>query len=273
MNLLHPPIDSITRGYAAWLTPHVPSSEETPERESFGSEIQGAAAGFAPSPDTDAVDADIPAPLEIAPADDASLPAIVADTIDRHVASQPELRPPQPGDLIVLPPPDEHAADEPGHPVAMLLEDRAGSRWHGWLVGAHVDYAGDRDLVLEASLIEGGKDPAPIAGMVLCWDSVSLALPAKVRVVHRLNSHAMQAIAALARGDFGTDAPLAAPAPGRMCIREIGEAQVMTGTPYLRDDPRTPYLRLARELARRVSEPEYDDQGQVRGPRRDEPSR
>ena len=183
------------------------------------------------------------------------------------------MRAPQPGDLIVLPPPEEHAAEEPGHPVAMVLEDRTGSRWHGWLVGAHVDYAGDRDLVLEASLIEGGKDPAPIAGMVMCWDSVSLDLPAEVRVVHRLNSHAMQAIAALARGDLGTDAPLAPPAPGRMCIREIDEVQVMTGTPYLRDDPRTPYLRLARELARRVSEPEYDDQGQVRGPRRDEPSR
>lgn len=272
MNILHPPIESIQRGYAAWLTPPVvpATSEQPPERESFDHEIQGFAAGFAPAADTDVVDADIRASLEIAPTDDAALPAMVADAIDRQVAAQPVLRAPQPGDLIVLPPPAERAANEPGHPVAMVLDDRAGSRWHGWLVGAHVDYAGDRDLVLEASLIEGGKDPAPIAGMVMCWDSVSLDLPAEVRVVHRLNVQAMQAIAALARGDLGTDAP---PAPGRMCIREIGEMQVMTGTPYLRDDPRTPYLRLARELARRVSEPEYDDQGQVRGPHRDEPSR
>ena len=272
MKILAPAFESIQRSYAAWLArPVAPAaSEQAPERESFDHEILGFAPSSGPSSRTDAPDADIGDLLEMAPVEDAALPDIVADAIERQVTARPAVRGPQSGDLIVLPPPAEQAADEPAHPVAMVLDDRAGSRWQGWLVGAHVDYAGDRDLVLEASLIEDGKDPAPIAGMVMCWDSVSLELPAEVRVVHRLNPQAMQAIAALARGDLGTDAP---PAPGRMCIREIGEMQVMTGTPYLRDDPRTPYLRLARELARRVSEPEYDDQGQVRGPRRDGPEK
>ena len=48
---------------------------------------------------------------------------------------------------------------------------------------------------------------------------------------------------------------------------------VMTGSPYLRDDPRTPYLRMTRELARRISEYEFDDEGRARRPGRDEPEK
>jgi len=248
MTILHPAFDSIERGYAAWLRP---GGESGP--------IEGQADS---SPEW---------PAEPA-GSEPELPDHVADAIRRQVAARPEARTPAAGDLIVIPAPGltDGEAVEPQNPVAILLDEPIEGGWSGWLVGAHVDYAGDRDLVLESTLIEGGADPAPIAGMVMCWDRVALALPGQVSVLHRLTDTALEAARSLERA--GTDPGIAA-TPGRMTMREIGDAVVVTGTPYRDDDPRTPYLRLARDLARRVSEPEYDDQGRVRRPDRDPPER
>lgn len=248
MIILHPSIESIERAYAAWLRP-----TERPE----AADDRGRSDTVWPA---DVAESEFP------------LPHHVADAIRRQVASRPETREPAPGNVIVLPAPDASGdgPGEPQNPVAILLDERTASGWSGWLVGAHADYAGDRDLVLESALIAGGADPAPIAGMVMCWDRVAVQVSGEVAVLHRLTDAALDAARALERAESGPDV---APAPGHMTVREIGGTVVVTGTPYLDDDPRTPYLRLARELARRVSEPEYDDQGRVRRPDRDEPER
>lgn len=248
MSILHPSIDAIERGYAAWLRPSA-------EPESSDEDI---------SPEQ-------PEPGLLESPEGQSVPQEVADAIRRHVAAQPTERAPEAGDIVVIPPPEpSQQALEPQQPIAILLDERTESGWSGWLVGSHVDYAGDRDVVLDETLIEGGADPSPIAGMVLCWDRVALPLPAEVRVVHRLTSDALDAVRALERA---VETPAAAPAPGRMTLREVGDSVVVTGTPYLDDDPRAPYLRMARELARRISELQNDDQGRVRRPGRDEPER
>jgi hypothetical protein len=248
MSVLHPPIESIERAYAAWLRPSERS--ETPGEQ----ELQGTTW-----------------PAEIADSK-ASLPDHIADAIRRQVESRSAVREPAAGDVVVLAAPDApgDTGEEPQNPVAVLLDAQTEEGWTGWLVGAHVDYAGDRDLVLDASLIEGDSDPAPLAGMVMCWERVSVRLGDEVPVLHHLTDTALGAARELARapGD-----PVVSPAPGRMTVREIADAVVVTGTPYLDDDPRTPYLQLARDLARRVSEPQYDDQGRLRRPDRDGPER
>lgn len=248
MNILQPPIESIERGYAAWLG-RTPVAPEQADAES-------------PAPD-ESFSTDLSA------ADTYEAPDLVADAIRRQVEARPVVRAPQAGDIIVIAPPGAcgETAD-PQQPVAIALDEPAEAGWTGWLVGSHVDYAGDRDLVLDSSLLEEGIDPAPLAGMVLSWDRVALRLPAEVRVLHRLTPQALGAVRQLARQ---VQPPETSPAPGRMCTREIDDRIIVTGTPYLRDDPRAAYLRLARELARRISVPEHDDQGMPRRPDRGEP--
>ena len=250
MNILHPSIASIARGYALWLG-----------RNASAPEIEAG----------DLLDADALSAIEADASGAGEISDFLADAIRRQIEAAPEVRSPQAGDLVLLPPPEadtEHP--EPAQAVGVVLDEHDATGWHGWLVGAHVDYAGDRDLVLEAALLEEGGDPAPIAGMVMCWDRVLLNLAGPVTVLHRINEQGMQAIRALGRGDAEPASP---PAPGRMCIRRAGEIQVVTGSRYLSDDPRTPYLELAQELARAVSEPENDDQGRIRRPDMDEPDR
>src|SRR6056297_118923 len=250
MNILHPSIASIARGYALWLG-----------RNASAPEIEAG----------DLLDADALSAIEADASGAGEISDFLADAIRRQVEAAPEVRSPQAGDLVLLPPPEADTKHpEPAQPVAVVLDEHDATGWHGWLVGAHVDYAGDRDLVLEAALLEEGRDPAPIAGMVMCWDRVLLNLAGPVTVLHRINEQGMQAIRALGRGDAEPASP---PAPGRMCIRRAGEIQVVTGSRYLPDDPRTPYLELAQELARAVSEPENDDQGRIRRPDMDEPDR
>jgi len=248
MNILQPPIATIERAYAAWLG-KLPG-ETDPARADEQPEVDHPSA-------------------DLSSAQGGETPDFVADAIRRQVQARPVVRAPRAADIVVLAPPGAGGEPvDPQHPVAIALDEPGEAGWTGWLVGSHVDYAGDRDLVLESSLLEGGADPAPLAGMVLCWDRVALRLPAEVRVLHRLTPQAMDAIRKLA---LQVQAPETTPAPGRMCTRELADHVVVTGTPYLRDDPRAGYLRLARELARRISVPEHDDQGALRRPDRGEP--
>ena len=249
MTLLHPAMESIARAYAAWLGKRATESSDQ---------------------EADQIDR-IESEAGIAPESDGPIPDLIYDVVARMVGAMPELREPQSGDLVVLPPPaDQDDAAEPQLPVAAVLDEGTGEHWSGWLVGAHTDYAGDRDLVLDASLIEGGKDPAPIAGMVLCWDRVSLNLPEKVEVIHHLTDAALEAIRALGGGSsVGGQRP----EPGRMMQQEVAGQVVVTGTPYKHDDPRAEYLRLTRDLAHRLSEPEFDDTDRLPGPDRQDPER
>ena len=240
MILLQPPIETIERAYAAWLGKSTVEPVEADSDSELLNVAELKAAGF----------------------DTETLPDFVSDAIDRQLQARPILRAPQVGDLIVLAPP--HGGDEciePQQPVAIVLDAPEDRCWTGWLVGSHIDYAGDRDLVVDATLLEKGIDPAPLAGMVMSWNRVALRLPAEAHVLHRLTPQALEAVRTLARQ---TQPPETAPAPGRMCTRELNDQVIVTGTPYLRDDPRTSYLRLTRELARRISVPEYDDQGAQR---------
>ena len=253
MSFLYPAIEAIKRGYAAWLRGRLPDFEE---------EVRGLApqSPFAELMETE---------MDFQADDDLLLPDQVYDAIARQVSARPDYRAPRSGDVVVLPAPggEEHYR-EPQWPAAVVLDEPSGENWAGWLVGSHTDYAGDRDLVLDASLIEGGEDPAPIAGMVLCWDRVSLKLPERVKVIHRLTDSALEVIRLLA---VGASVDGQAPGPGRMMQRELAGQSVVTGTPYRRDDPRTEYLNLARELARSLSEPEFTDSGRRSRPDREGP--
>ena len=255
MSFLYPAIEAIKRGYAAWLRRRLPDFER---------EVRGLAPEdpFAELMQTE---------TRFEPDDNSMMPEGAYDAVARQLATRPQLRAPRTGDLVVLPAP-EHA-DEPGepqYPAAVVLDELNGDQWSGWLVGSHVDYAGDRDLVLDAGLIEGGEDPAPIAGMVLCWDRVLLKLPAQVKVIHRLTEAALEVIRLLAQG-ASVDGQ--APGPGRMIERELAGQWVVTGTPYGRDDARAEYLRLTRELARCLSEPEFSDSGRRARPDRQDPEK
>jgi hypothetical protein len=265
MIILQPPIESIERAYASWLGKTLPASERVDlADELFASdEIRSSA------PADDGILAADSLSTDLTPDDTSDLPDFVADAIRRQVQTRLMESEPQSGDIVVLGPPAvDNASADPQQPVAIALDEAGEAGWTGWLVGSHIDYAGDRDLVLDSSLLEGSIDPAPLVGMVLCWDRVALRLPARVHVLHRLTSGAIDAIRALSSQ---AQPPEAAPAPGRMCIRELASQVVVTGTPYLRDDPRAGYLRLVRELARRISVPEHDDQGVLRRPDRGEP--
>ena len=238
---LHPSIDSIEAGYSTWLGRPARAVEGTAE----------SALDYKPS--------------------EGPVPHAVADAIRRQVRARPAEAEPAPGDLVGL---GASAGDdaEPQYAVVVALDrvDPADpSRWFGWLVGAHTDYAGDRDLVLDPAAL-GGQDPAPAAGMVLCWSPVVLPLGPRVQVLHRLSVDALTCVRALAAGASPSQD---APAPGRMCTRRVDGTLVVTGTPYAHDDPRIPYLELARDLARAVSQPSYDDAGRLRRPDPDGPER
>ena len=245
MTPLHPSFESIEAGYAAWL----------------GRPVRAAA-----------VD-DLPADVFVADSGSqaGAVPHAVADAIRRQAAAPLSEAEPAAGDLICLHAPAK-AGDEPQYPVMVVLDrvDPAdGARWFGWRVGAHADYAGDRDLVLDAEAL-GGADPAPAAGMVLCWAPVAVCLGAGVPVLHRLSADALACVRALAAGAApSTDTP----APGRVCMRRVAGRTALTGTPYTRNDPRTPYLELTRDLARAVSQPSYDDEGRLRHTDPDGPGR
>ncbi|NKI33890.1 hypothetical protein HFP89_01765 [Wenzhouxiangella sp. XN79A] len=245
MTRLHPSVESIEAGYAAWLgRPVRPVASEVAVDDR---PLPG------PGPSTGAV------------------PHAVADAIRRQAAARPHPAAPDEGLLVCLSAPADGGA-EPQYPVVVALDRVDPSddgRWFGWLVGAHADYAGDRDLVLDAEAL-AGEDPVPAAGMVLCWASVAVRLGADAPVLHRLSADALACVRALAAGA----APSAdAPAPGRMCTRRIDGRLAVTGTPYTHDDPRTPYLELTRALARAVSQPSYDDAGRLRRPDPDGPER
>ena len=231
MTRLHPSIGSIKSSYRVWLKP---------DAEPGGKELS-AVAGEQPLVDW--------YHGEIEP------PAWLADLIRRHVAAQPVSGAPSRGDVVVLSPEITVDTGEDGLPLVMLLDRHSGDYWSGWLVGAHADYAGSQDIVLEKASLEDGLEPAPLAAMVQTWNWVHLHLPAQVSVLHTLTGAAMDAVRAISLAGAEPDV---APAPGRMCLRQAGEVTVITGTPYGRDDPRDEYLLLSHELADALCEPSLE---------------
>jgi hypothetical protein len=226
MTRLHPTIESIERSYRAWLEPAVvPSARDE-----------------APA-DEQAPDASV---------QKATMPPWISDLISRQVAARPESAEPAVGDLVVLSP--EATADhgDDSLPLVMLLDEQRLGHWFGWLVGAHADYAGSQDLMLDRALMTDDRDPAPIAAFVQTWNRVHRPIDSPAPVLQRLTPEAMAAVRELSLAGIETEVE---PSPGRMHSRVVAGQHWMTGTPYGRHDPRDGYLLLARELAAMVSEP------------------
>ena len=227
MTRLHPSISSIERGYRHWL----------------GLDAGVGADSRPASSDESAPDLN---------QDKVMPPQWIADLIQRHVAARPKQARPATGDLVVL---SREASDESvddGLPLLMLLDEQRRGHWFGWLVGAHPDYAGSQDLVLESALLTDQRDPAPLAGMVQTWNRIHLELDSSVPVLHRLTDEAMAAVREMAVSGIEDDV---APRPGRMHLRQVAGISVITGTPYGKHDPRDDYLLLCRELAEMASQP------------------
>lgn len=226
MTRLHPTIESIERSYRAWLEPAVePSAKDEPPRDEQ-------------SPDTSG--------------QKAPMPPWISDLIRRQVAARPESAEPAVGDLVVLSPDPAENYDDDSLPLVMLLDEQRHGHWFGWLVGAHADYAGSQDLMLDRALLTDERDPAPIAAFVQTWNRVHRPIDSPAPVLHRLTPEAMAAVRELSLAGIETEVE---PSPGRMHMREVAGRHLMTGTPYGRHDPRDSYLLLARELAAMVSEP------------------
>ena len=255
MSRLHPDMATIACAYAPWLDQH-------------------AAQATAALPATATVSAGTTAASEptglVGAADDGSesataVPHFIADSIRRQVQAKPALRAPQAGDLVLFRHPlAAHFAQQldPVLPLVVALEAATDSGWSGWLVGAHSDYAGDRDLVLDASLLQQDIDPAPLAGMVMCWNHVQLPALPQVLVMHQLTPLAMQLINSVAAAEPShQDAPV----PGQLCRRQLLGHAFMTGSGYLRDDPRSDYLRLMQRLGRSLSLRDLRDDGRMLG--------
>jgi hypothetical protein len=229
---LHPTMDSIKRSYRAWLEPTVePSSEPEPPQDDNASDAGSHQGPMSPW---------------------------LSDLVRRHVAAQPRQSEPAVGDLVILGPETAPSDADDSLPLVMLLDEKRRNHWFGWLVGAHADYAGSQDLILDRALLADDRDPAPIAAFVQCWNRVHRPIDSPARVLHRLTPEALAAVRELSMAGIE---PGVSTAPGRMHLRHTATMSVVTGTPYGRHDPRDEYLLLSRELAAMLTEPllERDD--------------
>ncbi len=76
----------------------------------------------------------------------------------------------------------------------LLGASLGGARWRGWLVAQEVDYATDRDLVIES---EDGPC-SPEAGMVQTWNEISVALDGSEPLLGKLSPQRLEAVVCLA---------------------------------------------------------------------------
>lgn len=137
-----------------------------------------------------------------------------------------------------------------GRSCAVLLRASLnGKRWSGWIVAQEVDYAGERDLVLQDSdgLI------APEAGMVQTWNPVELTLHGDEPILGQLGPTSLGAVMLLADAMPSGDA-FVAPRPGRLGAWNIApELAIVSGTPLgPNDDPRHEYQLLYQRLAQEL---------------------
>lgn len=178
------------------------------------------------------------------------LPDFITDLIERQAAAfqaHPSA-PPAVGQIRCLDAISEGRSI--GRNVAVLLGAHLdGKRWSGWLVAQEVDYATDRDLVIEAD--DGPADP--LAGMVQTWNPVRVLISGDERILGKLAPSRLAAVMALA------DAPQACagvkPKPGKVYGWDLDAGIVVaTGTPLGGpDDPRHEYCALYRQLAAEIN--------------------
>lgn len=180
----------------------------------------------------------------------AAMPAFLADMIRRKVASQQSFPPSAPavGQIRVLTE-ASFAGDRPplAQTVSVLLGAHLRDRtWSGWIVAREVDYATERDLVLE----EEDGPLSPESGMVQTWNPVRVIVGGGERILGKLRPARLGAVIGLA-GYVADAGEFVAPRPGRVGLWALdGETSVVTGTPLGGDeDPRREYQQLYRDLA------------------------
>lgn len=179
------------------------------------------------------------------------LPPAIADLISRTVlAQQIGMQRPVTGDIVLI-------STKTSSPVAFCLRAEgarsdAGKRWQGWLASSEVDYATDKDVLIEPD--DGVADP--IAGMVQTWNPLTLEVPDVVRILARLSPYRLSIIEEVANERGGHLSGQAR--PGRIAIRVTASGRsVLTGSPLgVADDPRHEYQEIYRELAGSVSQQE-----------------
>ena len=123
----------------------------------------------------------------------------------------------------------------------LLGASLGGARWRGWLVAQEVDYATDRDLVIES---EDGPC-SPEAGMVQTWNEISVALDGSEPLLGKLSPQRLEAVVCLAGRVTTSDASFRSH-PGRVGAWDLKEGMaVVTGTPLGdANDPRHEYQRI-----------------------------
>ncbi|MBA3031696.1 MAG: hypothetical protein KKF85_17040 [Gammaproteobacteria bacterium] len=181
------------------------------------------------------------------------LPDFITDLIQRQAAARqahPQA-PPAVGQIRCLS--SVPAAAGESRPLArnvgvLLGAHLGGKRWSGWLVAQEVDYASDRDLVIEAD--DGPVDP--IAGMVQTWNPVRVLIDGQEHILGKLSPLRLAAVMALAEAQQAGGG--ARPRPGKVYGWDLAEGIVVaTGTPLGDpDDPRHAYRALYRQLAEEI---------------------
>jgi hypothetical protein len=179
------------------------------------------------------------------------IPPVLADLIRRRVAADQAFAPEAPavGQIrALLTVPDETGLG--ARPVRrtfgiLLGASLGGARWRGWLVAQEVDYATDRDLVIES---EDGPC-SPEAGMVQTWNEIGVALDGSEPLLGRLSPQRLEAVVCLA-GRIPPAENTVASHPGRVGAWDLKEGMaVVTGTPLGNaSDPRREYQEIYRSL-------------------------
>ena len=195
------------------------------------------------------------------------MPPAIADLVHRTVSAQQiGMNRPEIGDIVLV-------RTKASLPLAFFLRAqgvRAGSgyRWQGWLVSSEIDYATDKDVLIEPS--DGVADP--MAGMIQTWNPVTLEIPDVVRVLARLSTYRLSLIEEVANEKAGNLPEQAR--PGRIAIRSTASGRVvLTGSPLGgNDDPRHEYREIYRELAASLSQTEVRDTVRVNETRNPEKS-
>jgi hypothetical protein len=124
-----------------------------------------------------------------------------------------------------------------------------GARWSGWLVAQEVDYATDRDLVIEDT--DGPMSPE--AGMVQTWNPLRIHIGGDEAILGRLAPDRLATVMALAGAAQAGGS--ARPQPGKVYAWDLDDRiTVVTGSPLGgKGDPRCSYRALYRQLGAEIA--------------------
>jgi hypothetical protein len=197
-----------------------------------------------------------PVELSLATSADVSptVPPYVADLIRRRVLADHAFgrEPAAAGQIraILKLPNAERSGYEPVRRTFGILlgANLSGNRWRGWLVAQEVDYATDRDLVLE----DDDGPCAPEAAMVQTWNEIGIELDGSEPLLGKLAPNRLETVLRLAARAPSPD-EFVASRPGRIGAWDLCKGiTVLTGTPLCEaDDPRHAYHGIYRAIGLR----------------------